>query len=61
MPGEVNGLYNLWRNYGKLNWSDLIEPSVKLARDGIPLPIPVHVAAVQSMDKIRNDSGLRYI
>ena len=59
VPGEVNGLYNLWRSYGKLKWSDLIEPSVKLARDGIPLPIPVYEAAVRSEKKIRNDPGLR--
>ena len=51
----------LWKVHGKLKWSTLIEPSIKLARDGFPLPVPVHGAMLRSEKKIRNDPGLRYV
>ncbi|KAK4200015.1 gamma-glutamyltransferase [Triangularia verruculosa] len=34
IPGEVKGLYELHLRYGRLTWDKLLEPSIKLARDG---------------------------
>jgi gamma-glutamyltranspeptidase/glutathione hydrolase len=34
VPGSVAGLYELHQKLGKLPWKDLVEPSIKLARDG---------------------------
>lgn len=34
VPGEVKGLWELHQKYGKLPWVQLIEPNIKLARDG---------------------------
>ncbi|KAI3844331.1 hypothetical protein MKX03_006134 [Papaver bracteatum] len=34
VPGEIAGLHEAWSIYGKLNWSDLFQPAIKLARDG---------------------------
>jgi gamma-glutamyltranspeptidase/glutathione hydrolase len=34
VPGTVKGLWEASRRYGKLDWRTLVEPAVKLARDG---------------------------
>lgn len=34
VPGTVAGLHLAWRDHGTLPWHDLVEPAVKLARDG---------------------------
>jgi gamma-glutamyltranspeptidase / glutathione hydrolase len=34
VPGTVKGLWEASRHYGKLDWKTLVEPAVKLARDG---------------------------
>ena len=37
VPGTVAGMYKAHENLGSLPWADLLEPAVRLARDGIPL------------------------
>ncbi len=34
VPGTVAGLYNVHKYYGKLSWSELLQPSIRYARDG---------------------------
>jgi gamma-glutamyltranspeptidase/glutathione hydrolase len=34
VPGTVAGLHMAWKEHGRLPWADLVEPAVRLARDG---------------------------
>nr|XP_054755745.1 glutathione hydrolase 7-like isoform X1 [Lytechinus pictus] len=36
-PGELKGLEAAWKQYGKLKWSELVEPSIELAENGFQI------------------------
>ncbi len=38
VPGLPAGLEALWREHGRLRWSRLVEPALRLARDGVEFP-----------------------
>jgi len=42
VPGTVAGLALAHREYGEFEWSDLVAPAVRLARDGIPITWKLH-------------------
>jgi gamma-glutamyltranspeptidase / glutathione hydrolase len=37
VPGTVAGLHLAWRRKGRLDWKRLVEPAIRLARDGFPV------------------------
>jgi gamma-glutamyltranspeptidase/glutathione hydrolase len=37
VPGVVDGMEKAHQKFGKLNWEDLIQPAIELARTGFPL------------------------
>jgi gamma-glutamyltranspeptidase/glutathione hydrolase len=39
VPGVPAGLDELWRTHGRLPWARLVEPSLALARAGVPMPL----------------------
>jgi gamma-glutamyltranspeptidase/glutathione hydrolase len=47
-PGLASGLDALWRRYGRLPWPRLVEPALRLARTGVPMP-PAHVACLEML------------
>ncbi len=45
VPGLPAGLDELWRGHGRLPWPRLVEPALRLARDGVEMP-PAHAACL---------------
>src|SRR5438874_7565760 len=45
VPGVPAGLDALWRDHGRLPWARLVEPALRLARDGVDFP-PAHAACL---------------
>jgi gamma-glutamyltranspeptidase/glutathione hydrolase len=46
VPGLPAGLDALWRAHGRLPWARLVEPALRLARDGVPMP-RAHAACLE--------------
>ncbi|ESQ54320.1 hypothetical protein EUTSA_v10024966mg [Eutrema salsugineum] len=64
VPGEVAGLYEAWtRNGRRVDWKLLVEPSIKLARDGFK--VGSHLAFALTVpdvaNKVMNDPGLKNV
>jgi gamma-glutamyltranspeptidase/glutathione hydrolase len=45
VPGVPAGLHELWRRFGALPWTRVVEPALRLAREGVPIP-PAHAACL---------------
>jgi gamma-glutamyltranspeptidase / glutathione hydrolase len=45
VPGLPGGLDALWRRGGRLPWARLVEPALRLAREGVTMP-PAHAACL---------------
>jgi gamma-glutamyltranspeptidase/glutathione hydrolase len=39
VPGVPAGLGALWERHGRLPWARLAEPAIRVARDGVPMPL----------------------
>ncbi|HZS29923.1 MAG TPA: gamma-glutamyltransferase [Gaiellaceae bacterium] len=59
VPGVAAGLGALWREHGVLPWARLVEPALRLARDGVELP-PAHAACLEMIAPVLTlDLGAR--
>jgi gamma-glutamyltranspeptidase/glutathione hydrolase len=48
VPGVLAGLDELWRAHGSLPWPRLVEPALRLARDGVEM-LPAHAACLHML------------
>jgi gamma-glutamyltranspeptidase / glutathione hydrolase len=53
VPGTVAGLHLAWKTYGSKPWKDLVEPSVKLARDGFEMSDGLARSLARTLDSFR--------
>jgi len=51
VPGLPAGLEALWREYGRLPWARLVEPALRLAREGTELPYR-HAACLAMLEPV---------
>jgi gamma-glutamyltranspeptidase/glutathione hydrolase len=59
VPGVPAGLDALWQEHGILPWARLVEPALRLARDGVELP-PAHAACLEMLAPVLTlDAGER--
>jgi gamma-glutamyltranspeptidase/glutathione hydrolase len=48
VPGVLPGLDELWRAHGSLSWPRLVEPALRLAREGVVM-LPAHAACLHML------------
>ena len=51
VPGVPAGLGELWRRHGRLPWARLVEPAIRLAREGVAMP-PAHAACLAMLEPV---------
>nr|VDC83725.1 unnamed protein product [Brassica rapa] len=61
VPGEIAGLYKAWETHGRVPWKLLVEPSIKLARDGFQVGSHLDFALSKNEAMIKNDIGLKSV
>ncbi|XP_048619164.1 glutathione hydrolase 3-like [Brassica napus] len=61
VPGEIAGLYKAWETHGRVPWKLLVEPSIKLARDGFQVGSHLDFALSKNEAMIKNDNGLKSV
>lgn len=59
VPGEVRGMYEVWKKYGKLPWRDLVQPAINMTLEGFQVPQRMHEAAHIYRNIVESDPGLR--
>ncbi len=60
VPGVPAGLDALWRRHGRLPWARLVEPAIRIAREGVRMP-PAHAACLAMLAPVltmREGAGL---
>lgn len=61
VPGELRGLKKAHEQYGKLNWTDLIQPSIDLAEAGTRMGkhMSKNLNVKSTLANVKKDPGLK--
>ena len=51
VPGVAAGLGALWEAHGRLPWPRLVEPALRIARDGVEMP-PAHASCLAMLEPV---------
>lgn len=58
VPGEIHGFWTAYKKFGgKVPWKDLWEPTIKLCRDGFPIPEPMAKHLEAEKKNIEDNAG----
>ncbi|RIB27465.1 nucleophile aminohydrolase [Gigaspora rosea] len=58
VPGELRGLKLAHERHGKLPWKRLLEPSIRISREGFPIPLELFVTMRMYTYKIEHNKEL---
>ncbi|XP_010688393.2 glutathione hydrolase 3 isoform X1 [Beta vulgaris subsp. vulgaris] len=61
VPGELAGLHEAWKKYGRLSWRILFQPSIQLAKNGFEVLPYLGNDILKHEEKIKADPGLREV
>ncbi|PIA56901.1 hypothetical protein AQUCO_00700925v1, partial [Aquilegia coerulea] len=61
VPGELAGLYEAWKEHGKLPWERLVRPAERLAETGFKISSYLYMQMESTRSGIMADKGLRNI
>ncbi|XP_021839475.1 glutathione hydrolase 3 isoform X2 [Spinacia oleracea] len=61
VPGELAGLHEAWKKYGRLPWKTLFEPAIQFAKNGFEVLPYLEKNILKYEKKIRADPGLRQV
>jgi gamma-glutamyltranspeptidase/glutathione hydrolase len=53
VPGTVAGLHLAWKEHGSLPWEKLIDPAIRLARDGFPMTDGLAESLEEQLDRMK--------
>lgn len=59
IPGEIRGFYEAHKKYGRLPWSQLFEPNVKLAEDGFSMTVTLNSMLTKFKSILSESVGMR--
>jgi len=55
----VRGYFEAWKMFGRLPWSDLFQPAIRICEDGFHIENSLANAIASNKDYIYNDTNLR--
>jgi gamma-glutamyltranspeptidase/glutathione hydrolase len=53
VPGTVAGLHLAWKEHGSLSWEKLMEPAIRLAREGFPVTDGLAASIVEDWERLK--------
>jgi len=59
VPGEVKGLHYAHKKYGKLEWKELLKPTIDMCENGYPMTLRMYEAAETQKHILEKDPGMR--
>ncbi len=61
VPGDIKGYYEAHRRHGsrEVSWRDLVEPSIRLARNGYRVTDDLGTAIIATEEVIREEPSMR--
>ncbi|KAG8383471.1 hypothetical protein BUALT_Bualt04G0016700 [Buddleja alternifolia] len=61
VPGELAGLENAWKKYGRIPWPRLVNPAAQIARNGFKISPYLNMQMRNTKSGIMADKGLREV
>lgn len=60
-PGEIHGLWTAFQRFGsgRVSWKRLLQPSIRLAREGFPVSSNLALVLQQKEDAIEADEDMK--